>query len=97
METLQFIHIILQGAIIILSLYLGWFFTETRHRIADKHWLLDRKPFSCRPCLTFHFGWMLSGVVALAINNLAFFILGVILSLITWLILEIESEYKVDE
>ncbi|MDU1904674.1 MAG: hypothetical protein E6772_07815 [Dysgonomonas sp.] len=97
METLQFTHIILQGAIIILSLYLGWFFTETKHRIADKHWLLNRKPFSCRPCLTFHFGWILSGVVALVISNLAFFILGATLSLITWLILEIENDSMIDD
>lgn len=97
METLNFTHIVLQGSIIMLALYLGWFFTETEYRLANKHRLLNRKPFNCRPCLTFHFGWMLSGIVALVISNLTFFILGVVLSLITWLILEIENEYKVDE
>lgn len=97
MESLHFIHIILQGGIIILSLYLGWLLTETEHRLADKHRLLDRKPFSCRPCLTFHIGWILSGTIALPIGNFSFFLLGLILSLITWLILEIESKNKIDK
>lgn len=97
METLGFVHVVLLGCCIMAALYSGWLLTETRHRLADKHRLLDRKPFSCRPCLTFHLGWMLSGLVALAIGNLPFFVLGIVVSLFVWAVLEIENRSKIDE
>ncbi|MDL2215164.1 hypothetical protein LJC00_03145 [Dysgonomonas sp. OttesenSCG-928-M03] len=97
MEEIYFTHIVMLATIILSALYLGWLLTETRHRIADKHWLLNRKPFSCRPCLTFHLGWILSGIAALFINNLPFFAMGLSASFATWLILEIENRNKIDK
>ncbi len=95
MEKLNFTHIVVLAVINLTALYTGWLLTETKRRIADKHPLLDRKPFNCRPCLTFHFGWILSGMAALVINSLPFFILGTIFSFATWLILEVENRNKI--
>lgn len=97
METLGFIHCILLGCSILSALYLGWVLTETRHRLADKHPWFNRKPFSCRPCLTFHLGWILSGAVALSIKDVPFFILSIIVSFLVWMVLEIENRSKIDK
>ncbi len=95
METLEFTHIILSGCCIPAALYLGWLLTETRYSLAAKRRLFDRKPFSCRPCLTFHFGWILSGLAALVIDDLPFFVSGAIASFFVWIVLEIENRSKI--
>jgi len=94
---MNFMNIIALAVVILTALYLGWLLTETRHRIADKHWFLNRKPFSCRPCLTFHFGWILSAIVAVLAGSLCFFIAGLAVSFAVWLILEMRNRSKIDE
>jgi len=97
MEKIKFVHILLEGIIILSALFGGWLLTETKYRLADKHPLLNRKPFSCRPCLTFHFAWMLSAIAAYSIGSLAFFVVGLALAFGVWAFLEIESRSKIDD
>lgn len=97
MENIKFVHIVILSITQLMALFAGWLLTETKHRLAEKHWLLNRKPFSCRPCLTFHFGWILAGMVAFYINNLFYFIIGTAISLGVWLVLEIDNRSKIDK
>jgi len=97
MQTPEFIHIILMAGCISAALYLGWLLTETRWRLADKHRWLDRKPFSCRPCLTFHFGWILCAFTGWINGGILFFALGAAVSLLVWAVLEFKNRSKIDE
>lgn len=40
--------------------------------------LFDRKPFNCKPCLTFHLIWILTALIAVYLNYKELFISGLI-------------------
>lgn len=42
---------------------------------------MDRKPFNCRPCLTFHLLWFSSSLMALITQSLSLFVLGFLIAL----------------
>ena len=82
----------------IAGLYLGWFFTEhERYALANRSQFLDRKPFNCRPCMTFHLIWMLSGGSAVFLKSLAMFFMGVICAFIIFYVLYVSSKSKIEK
>lgn len=57
--------------------------------------LLDRKPFNCRPCLTFHLSWITTTLMALAFNSAPIFVLGIIYSFVVFIILYLIDKNKI--
>lgn len=57
--------------------------------------LFDRKPFSCRPCLTFHLTWLFAGVFALIRQLAEVFVAGVGLAFIVFFIVKYIDNKKV--
>jgi len=82
----------------VAGLYLGWFFTEhERYALANRWRFLDRKPFNCRPCMTFHLIWMLSGGCAVFLKSLAMFFKAVNCAFIIFYALYISSRSKIEK
>ncbi|MFV0419344.1 MAG: hypothetical protein ACK5KT_11510 [Dysgonomonas sp.] len=72
METLDTTIALILSAIV--SLYFGKILPIVLPRLNRK---LDRKPFNCRPCFTFHLTWILTSISALSVSSLKLFIAGV--------------------
>ncbi|MEN9918326.1 MAG: hypothetical protein RL662_762 [Bacteroidota bacterium] len=78
----------------IWSIYLGWLLTETSFRLADKFHFFNKRPFNCRPCLTFHLTWIHAGAISLTESNIKLFLYGVLMAAVIWIGLEIENRNK---
>ncbi len=94
MERLLFLVLCIN----IVAIFLGWLLTQ------NKRWTLsrlssffDRKPFNCRPCLTFHLLWAMYTLVALATSSIQFGIAGLILSLVVFAGLYFDGKSKIDD
>lgn len=61
------------------------------------HPLLDRKPFTCRPCLTFHLMWIITAIFAIILQSLDLFAMGVIVAFVIYLIVRIIDKQKIEE
>lgn len=48
----------------------------------------DRRPFNCRPCLTFHLTWSVAALIALPIGSFILFVCGVVMAFIVFLIVK---------
>lgn len=70
---------------IITSLYCG---VVLSLRLPEVWAILDRKPFNCRPCLTFHLTWMLSGIFAFARQSWTFAGIGIVVAFIVFFIVK---------
>ena len=90
----QFISILI---ICWLSLFLGWLLTEHPvHALAVRFPRLDRKPFNCRPCLTFHFAWVLFAIMSV-ISPVIYIVPGIICAFILFLSLCIYDRYRIQK
>ena len=95
MESYETVIIIL---IITLGSVLGWLFTESSECNIPKHIpQLDRKPFNCRPCLTFHIIWIISGIAAFSIESLRLFIAGISLALLIFIAFYLVNKIQIDD
>lgn len=92
MEILEIIIIITFSAV--TALYWGAFLSL---RLPHLHRCLDRKPFNCRPCLTFHLSWLLTTVFAVAASSLLLFICGIVAAFIVFLIVRYIDNKKITE
>lgn len=80
----------------IIGMTLGAFFTQNARFALPALWKkLDRKPFNCKPCLTFHFLWMLYASASLVLHSFVFFVIGCIFSLAIFGILYLENKNKI--
>lgn len=57
---------------------------------------LDRKPFNCRPCLTFHLHWIGMAIVALVVQNGWVALVGIVTALGTFLMIKSIEAKKID-
>lgn len=57
---------------------------------------LDRKPFNCRPCLTFHLHWIGMTIVALVVQNGWIALVGIVTAFGTYLMVKSIEAHKVD-
>ena len=62
--TLLFLFMLVSGAM--AAAWMGRLFTEKAKP------LLPFKPFNCRPCLTFHLTWLLTGCTTLWFGNIGY-------------------------
>ncbi|PXV58406.1 hypothetical protein CLV62_14915 [Dysgonomonas alginatilytica] len=78
------------------GILLGKILTESKHlalnRFSDK---LDRKPFNCKPCLTFHLLWIICTIVSIVISSLLFWVVGVFFALAIFGILYLNDKSKI--
>lgn len=90
METWTIILII--GITVLVALFWG---SVLAVRLPEFDTLFDRKPFNCRPCLTFHFTWILSMLFAIVTDSLTLFIWGSVAAFATFLIVTYIDNKKI--
>lgn len=57
--------------------FLGYFFTETKYRLA-RYRVFQMKAFECRKCLSTHIAWVTSTFIATLFEDWYVFIIGLI-------------------
>ena len=92
-NLLLLIKFILLVGTVLLSYTLGWFFTE-KYDLASKSPLFRFKAFECRPCLSFHFNWVISTCVSLLFGDWIMFVIGILFSFLLWAGLLIDEKEK---
>jgi hypothetical protein len=77
---------------ILASLYWG---AELPARLPGAGKFFDRKPFNCRPCLTFHLTWLLAGLFAFIRQSAEVFTAGVTAAFIAFFIVKYIDNKKI--
>ncbi|GAB6012720.1 hypothetical protein [Viscerimonas tarda] len=78
--------------------FLGWILTEHPYFALAGHFpKLNRKPFNCRPCTTFHLIWLLQGIAAVHIESFTFFLIGLACAFIVFILLYSDNNNKIDQ
>lgn len=80
--------------ITISTLFLGSLLSD---RLPDIDKRFDRKPFNCRPCLTFHLTWLMSALLALVSVSWQLFATGVAGAFIIFAILKFIDNKKIEK
>lgn len=94
----MFIQIIFVIILCLLALWLGWLLTEhPRYALMLNFPDLDRKPFNCRPCLTFHITWLEFAFITLFTHSLFFLLIGIMCGFILFLGLYLSDQNRIDE
>ncbi len=55
----------------------------------------DRKPFNCKPCLTFHLLWIIYTIVSVTLSSWLIWTIGLIFSVIIFIILYLDDDSKI--
>lgn len=88
------IGVLAWSMIVFVAVYLGeWLSVKLPEIDAG----FDRKPFNCRPCLTFHLCWVISVVVALAMQSIWWIVFGVAISFVVFVIVSNIDNKKVEK
>lgn len=66
-------------------------------RLPQMHKWLDRKPFNCRPCFTFHLCWILSAIVAYIAVSATLLIAGIVAAFTLFFIVKHIDNKKITE
>lgn len=56
----------------------------------------DRKPFNCRPCITFHIAWICTTIGSVIVRSMELFISGIISAFIVFLIVIYIDSKKIE-
>lgn len=89
---------LLAAALTICGILLGGILSQDKHfSLAALSPKFDRKPFNCKPCLTFHVLWILFLVGACVVHSSSFFALGLVVSMTTFAVLYLELKSKIDK
>lgn len=84
--------------ITVLSLLLGLFLTEDKnYSLPQLLPILDRKPFNCRPCLTFHLQVLMYIFAAYINHSFGLWCVGVIISFFVFWALYIKSKSNIED
>lgn len=75
--------------------FLGWLLTENYPTRIARLEGLNFKPFSCRPCLTFHIIAGINITIAIMLGSVWFAVAGGVLALLTFLALYIEDKLHI--
>lgn len=86
------ILVLTMALIAITSLYWGAILSIRLPEI-DKR--LDRKPFNCRPCFTFHLAWFLSAIATIVYEHIWLLSGGVVLAFVLFLIVKFIDDKKI--
>jgi hypothetical protein len=62
--------------------------------LTSRYPALDRKPFNCRPCLTFHLIWILQAIAAILLKSPAFFLIGLCCAFVIFIVLYVDAKNK---
>ena len=90
MLAFKFILLVLS---VLIGYFLGYFFTETKYRLA-KFKVFQMKVWECRPCFSFHIAWVTATCVSLCFNDWIMVIIGILMALIMWWGLKTDEENK---
>ena len=85
-------------AILVVSVITAMFWGASLSvRLPEIDHRFDRKPFNCRPCLTFHSTWMLTTFFALIARSYELFAAGAIAAFVVFFIVRYIDNKKIEE
>lgn len=70
---------------LLVAIWVGNFLSQA---LPDVHTIFDRKPFNCRPCLSFHTTWILTASCAPLFDSIAILIGGIVLAFGVYLVMK---------
>lgn len=82
------------AAATVVALYLGAVLPLYLPLISS---LLDRKPFNCRPCTTFHLIWLLVAIEAYLLESVCLFLTGLALAFVVFGIVNYTENKKIEK
>lgn len=82
------------AAAVTTALYLGAILPFLLPQVSP---LFDRKPFNCRPCITFHLTWLLIGIEAYLLGSMSLFVVGVVLAFVVFAIINYSENKKIEK
>lgn len=95
MNMMEFlVGVMVWVVIIVVGLYWGTWLSVKLPEIDSG---FDRKPFNCRPCLTFHLCWVMSVVAALAMQSGWWIVFGVGISLVVFVAVKYIDNKKIEK
>lgn len=65
--------------------------------LPEKHLVFERKPFNCRPCLSFHIFWMSTTAYAIVFQYLIFLVAGILSAFILFFTLKYIDNKKIEK
>ncbi len=78
------------------GIFLGNLFTENKYvALTQFSKKFNRKPFNCKPCLTFHLLWILYTIVAVIISSWLVWAIGLIFSFAIFGVLYLDNKSKI--
>lgn len=93
MMSVKFLLLIL---CVLVAYVLGYIFTETKFDL--QRWeLFDFQMFKCRPCLTFHIGWVLTTFTSLLFYDWWMLLWGVCFSLGMFILMKVDEYNRFKE
>lgn len=78
----------------LLSIKMGEYLPLVLPKISPK---LERKPFGCTPCATFHLHWIISILIALFFESWGIAVMGIISAFAIFFIVKYQDSKKVTE
>lgn len=75
--------------ILFISAVIGiWTADKLAQFLPELHVLFDRRPFNCRPCLSFHLTWISVGGFACLFNSFVLFFGGIATAFVVYLVVK---------
>jgi hypothetical protein len=78
---------------VFLGYFLGYFFTETKYRLA-KYDVFRMMVWECRKCLSFHIAWVTSTFISLLFSDWIMFTIGLFFAIMLHIGLRIDEKNK---
>ena len=66
------------ASVFLISTVAVWWGAALALRLPEIDCRLDRKPFNCRPCLTFHLTWAMHAFFAVMVQSATLFVAGLV-------------------
>ena len=79
---------------VISALYMGALLAVKLPEFDSK---FDRKPFNCRPCLTFHLVWLATTLLSAVAASPALFVAGIAVAFVVFAIVKYIDNQKIEK
>lgn len=79
-------------SICLISVLLG---EHLSFKLPSVHEELNRKPFNCRPCTTFHLTWTLATMASMVMDSIPLFFAGIAAAFIIFLTVKFIDNQKI--
>lgn len=78
------------------GMLLGKILTQHKYfSLARFSTLFNRKPFNCKPCLTFHILWIIYTIISILLSSWLIWSIGLVFSITIFIVLHLDNKSKI--